>query len=148
MLHGNPLLVEKLHHILMSVMIHVFALKWQPYWIFTCRVKTNVRLIIPLCFLYFKTWVCTPKCLLWQILKKKNIILGWNNRESVAMAAILNKKISSAGIFGDFSPGCLVGIQVTFLKISAFYLFFQVEPWCSWTNFWRANSRAPFTTMD
>ena len=56
------------------------------------------------------------------------MILGYNNRESVAMAAILNKKISSAGIFGDFSPGCLMGIQVTFLKISAFYIFFQVEP--------------------
>ena len=57
------------------------------------------------------------------------MILGCNNRESVAMAAILNKKISSAGIFGDFSPGCLVGIQVTFLKISAFYIFFRVEPY-------------------
>ena len=34
------------------------------------------------------------------------MILGYNNRESVAMAAILNKKNSSAGIFGDFSPGC------------------------------------------
>ena len=56
------------------------------------------------------------------------MILSYNNRGSVVMAAILNKKISSAGIFGDFSPGCLVGIQVTFLKISAFYNFFQVEP--------------------
>ena len=55
---------------------------------------------------------------------KKYMILGYKNRESVAMAAILNKKISSAGIIGDFSPGCLVGIQVTFLKISAFYIFF------------------------
>ena len=52
------------------------------------------------------------------------MILGYNNRESVAMAAILNKKISSAGIFGDFSSGCLVGIQDTFLKISAFYIIF------------------------
>ena len=34
------------------------------------------------------------------------MILGYNSRESVAMAAILNKKNSSAGIFGDFSPGC------------------------------------------
>ena len=34
------------------------------------------------------------------------MILGYNNRESVAMAAILNKKSSCAGIFGDFSPGC------------------------------------------
>ena len=33
------------------------------------------------------------------------MILGFNNSESVAMAAILNKKFSSAGIFGDFSPG-------------------------------------------
>ena len=44
------------------------------------------------------------------------------------MAAILNKKISSAGIFGDFSPGCWVGIQVTFLKISAFYIFSRLNP--------------------
>ena len=41
----------------------------------------------------------------------------------MAMAAILNKKISPAGIFGDFSPGYLVGTQVTFLKNSAFYIF-------------------------
>ena len=52
------------------------------------------------------------------------MILGYNNRKSAAIAAILNKKNSSAGILGDFSPGCLVGIQVTFLKISAFYIFF------------------------
>ena len=44
------------------------------------------------------------------------------------MAAILNKKISSTGIFGDFATGYYVGIKVTFLKISAFYIFFQVEP--------------------
>ena len=61
-------------------------------------------------------------------IEKNYTILGYNNRESVAMVAILNKKISSSGIFGDFSPGCLVGVQVTFLKISAFYIFFQVEP--------------------
>ena len=68
------------------------------------------------------------KCLFMTNIEKKYTILGYNNRELVAMVAILNKKFSSAGIFGDFSPGCLVGIQVTFLKISAFYLFFQVEP--------------------
>ena len=33
------------------------------------------------------------------------MVLGYNNSQSVAMAAILNKKISSTGIFGDFSPG-------------------------------------------
>ena len=42
------------------------------------------------------------------------------------MAAILNKKISSAGIFFDFSPWYYVVIQATFLKSSAFYIFFQV----------------------
>ena len=47
------------------------------------------------------------------------------------MAAILNKKNSSAGIFGDFSPGCLVGIEVTFLRNSAFYIFFP-----GWHDFW------------
>ena len=52
--------------------------------------------------------------------------LGNNNMQQVAMAAILNKKISSAGIFGDFAPGCQLAIQITFLKISAFYIFFQV----------------------
>ena len=46
----------------------------------------------------------------------------------MAMAAILNKKFSSAGIFRDFAPGCLVGIQVTFLKISAFYIFSRLNP--------------------
>ena len=51
------------------------------------------------------------------------MILGYNNKESVAMAAILIKKFCPAGIFGDFSPGCLLGIQVTLLKISAFYIF-------------------------
>ena len=56
------------------------------------------------------------------------IILDYNNRESVAMAAILNKKNSFTGIFGDFSPGCLVGIQVTFLTISAFYMFSRLKP--------------------
>ena len=34
------------------------------------------------------------------------MILGYNNRESVAMVAILNKKIPPLGIFEDFSPGC------------------------------------------
>ena len=34
------------------------------------------------------------------------MILGYNNRRPVAMAAILNKKISFAGIFEDFSPRC------------------------------------------
>ena len=34
------------------------------------------------------------------------MILGYSNREQVAMAAILNLKISSAGILGDFSPVC------------------------------------------
>ena len=63
-----------------------------------------------------------------KYLPKKKRILGYNNRESVAMAVILNKKNSFAGIFGDFSPECLVGIQVTFLKVSAFYIFFHVEP--------------------
>ena len=61
-------------------------------------------------------------------IEKKYMILGCNNREPVAMAAILNKKVSSAGIFGDFSPGCLVGIQVTFLKTSAFYIFSRLNP--------------------
>ena len=50
-------------------------------------------------------------------IEKKYTILGYNNRESVAMAAISNKIYSSAGIFGDFPPRSLVGIQVTFLKI-------------------------------
>ena len=43
------------------------------------------------------------------------------------MAAISNTDFSSAGIFGDFSPGCLMGIQVTFLKISAFYILSRLN---------------------
>ena len=62
---------------------------------------------------------------LWEISRNLHD-LGYSKRQLVAMAAILNKKNSSAGIFGDFSPGCLVGIEVTFLKNSAFYIFFQV----------------------
>ena len=34
------------------------------------------------------------------------MILGYNNSRLAAMVAILNKKISSAGILGDFLPGC------------------------------------------
>ena len=49
------------------------------------------------------------------------MILGYNNRRPVAMAANLNKKFSSAWIFG-------VGIQVIFLKISAFYIFSRSNP--------------------
>ena len=52
------------------------------------------------------------------------MILGYSNRQLVAMAAILKKKFSSAGIFGDFSPWYYVGTQATFLKISAFFIFF------------------------
>ena len=52
-------------------------------------------------------------------------ILGYSNRQLVARASILNKKKSSAGIFGDFSPGYLVGTHVTFLKNSAFYIFIR-----------------------
>ena len=40
---------------------------------------------------------------LWQILKIY-MILGYSNRQLVAMAATLNIKISSAGIVGDFAP--------------------------------------------
>ena len=39
-------------------------------------------------------------------IEKNYMILANNNSESVAMAAILNRKISSAGIFRDFSPRC------------------------------------------
>ena len=34
------------------------------------------------------------------------MILGYYNSRPAAMAAILNKKNSSAEIYGDFSPGC------------------------------------------
>ena len=33
------------------------------------------------------------------------MILGYYNRQPAAMAAILNKIVSSDGIFRDFSPG-------------------------------------------
>ena len=36
---------------------------------------------------------------------KECMILGYNNRQPVAMAAILNKTFSSAGILEDFAPG-------------------------------------------
>ena len=67
------------------------------YFLFTCMVKTNVGIMIPLCFVYFKTWVCTLKLIFYNKCWKKCIILGYNNRRPVSMAAILNKK-SSTGI--------------------------------------------------
>ena len=86
----------------------IFALKWQPsYWIFICRVNTNVGIMIPLCILYFKTWVCTPKCLFMTNIGKKYMILGYKNRQSVAMAAILNKKKSPLRSLGTFHHGII-----------------------------------------
>ena len=61
-------------------------------------------------------------------IKNQYMILGYNNRQTVAKAAILNIKIFSAWIFGDFSPECYVGIKVTFLKNSAFYIFSRLNP--------------------
>ena len=62
-------------------------------------------------------------------IKNQYMILGYNNRQTVAKAAILNTAhIFSAWIFGDFSPGCYVGIKVTFLKNSAFYIFSRLNP--------------------
>ena len=46
------------------------------------------------------------------------MIIGNSIKQLVATV-----KKSSAGIIGDFAPGYLVCIQVTFLKISAFYNF-------------------------
>ena len=77
--------------------------------------------MITLCFLCFKTWSCIAKLSFYDKYKEIYMILGYNNRRPVAMAAILNKKLSSAWIFG-------VGIQVTFLKISAFYIFSRSNP--------------------
>ena len=37
-------------------------------------------------------------------------------------------KFSSTGILRDFIRRCQVGIQVTFLKISAFYIFAILNP--------------------
>ena len=127
-MHGNSLLVEKLHHILMSVMIHVFALKWQPLWIFTCRVKTIDRLMIPLYFLYFKTWVCTAKYLFMSNIEKNYMISGCNNRESVAMAAILKKHFPPLGFLGLFTI-VFSGHPSNFPENFSFLHFFpQVEP--------------------
>ena len=52
------------------------------------------------------------------------MILGYSNRQLVAVAAILKIFFVSAGIYWDFSPWYYVGTQATFLKISAFYIFF------------------------
>ena len=62
--------------------------------------------MITLCFLCFKTWLCIPKLSFYDKYNKNYMILDYKNRRPAAMAAILNKKIPSAGIFGDFSPGC------------------------------------------
>ena len=61
--------------------------------------------MITLCFLCFKTWLCIPKLSFYDKYKKY-MILGYDNMPPAAMAAILNKKNSSAGIFWDFWPGC------------------------------------------
>ena len=49
----------------------------------------------------------------------------YKNRQPAAMAAILNKKMF---LRWDFGPGCPGGIQVTFPKISAFYIFSRLNP--------------------
>ena len=55
-----------------------------------------------------------------------DMILGNSNIQQVVMVAILNKKFLR-WVFFDFAPGYEVGIHVTFLKVSASYIF-QVEP--------------------
>ena len=47
-----------------------------------------------------------PPVLVSQILKKKYMVLGYTNKQPAAMAAILSKIFSSAGIWEDFAPGC------------------------------------------
>ena len=56
------------------------------------------------------------------------MILGYSNRESVALAAILNKKISSAWIFRDFSPAVFSGPPSNFPENFNFLHFFQLNP--------------------
>ena len=55
-------------------------------------------------FSVFQTWVCTPKLSFYDKYQEIYMLLGYSNKQLVAMAAILNKNVSSAGIFGDFSP--------------------------------------------
>ena len=55
-------------------------------------------------FSVFQKFGMHPKTVfLWQILRNLHDF-RYSNRQLVAMAAILNEKISSAGIFLDFSP--------------------------------------------
>ena len=59
-LHGNPLLLIRL------IASHCDVINDIPFVTaaildFYLQVKNNVRIMIPLCFLYFKTWLCIPK---------------------------------------------------------------------------------------
>ena len=48
--------------------------------------------------------------------------LRYGDSQLGATGTILDKT-SYGGIFGDYIPGCWVGTQINFLKISAFYIF-------------------------
>ena len=83
--------------------------------------------MIPLCFLFFKTWVCTPKLSFYDKYWEIYMILGYSSRQLVAMAAILNKDFSSAGLFTIV----LSGHPSNFPENFSFLHFFP-----GWHDFW------------
>ena len=110
---------------LMSLMI--FTLWWQPYWIFTCRVKKNVGIMITLCFMCFKTWLCIPKLFSYDKYKKNYMILGYNKRRPAEIAAILNKNFPPLVFWGLFTR-VLNEHPSNFPENFSFLHFFQLEP--------------------
>ena len=68
-------------------------------------VETNVGIMIPLCFLSFKPWVCTPKVSFYDKDQEIYMILRYSNRQLVAMAAILNIFFPPLGSLGTFRHG-------------------------------------------
>ena len=87
------------------------------------RWKIMLESMIPLCFLSLKTWLCTPK---WSFVEKKvTACVAYSNMQLAAMVmAILDWKFTPPGFGGLCTSVLRGGIQVNFLKISAFYIFF------------------------
>ena len=79
-----------------------------------------------MCFLSFKTWVCTPILPFYDKYLEIYMILGHSNRQLVAMVAILNKKnVLRWDFFGLFTV-VLNGHPSNFPENFSFLYFFQV----------------------
>ena len=85
----------------------------------------------PVCFMYFKTWVSTPKLSFYDKYLKNDIIVKYDNRQPVSMAAILNKKFLRWDFWG-LCTRLFSGHPCNFPENFSFLHFFQAEPQFSW----------------